>query len=219
MALWARGQVAARGGDLDSAREAANEILDRLEFAARYHPREHGESRARVAAVAAGDYAEGDRQLTRCDEILTFYHAREPAADRFHGDQAEAVISLGNLERAEGLVARLEERAVRCPAPGFRLWRRDLAVCCTPLVGTWMLLLRNSSALSRQLGQWSCPARWGGPCSRWGGCTAAATSGGVRGIAWKKQCGCLIARGQRDGQLWRAKSFAEPAAARADAMS
>jgi hypothetical protein len=65
----------------------------------------------------------------------------------------------------------------------------------------------------------SCPARRGGPCSRWGGCTAAATSGGVRGIAWKKQRVCLIARGRQDGQSWRTKSCAEPAAARAGAMS
>jgi DNA-binding CsgD family transcriptional regulator len=121
VALWAKGQVAARGGDLDTARAAANEILERLES----QPDITLENMARavlgVAAVTAGNYAEADRQLTRCDEILTYYHAREPAADRFHGDHAEAVISLGNLERAEGLVARLEERALALPRPWIQV--------------------------------------------------------------------------------------------------
>lgn len=121
VALWARGQVAARGGDLDTARAAATEILARLES----QPDITLENMARavlgLAAVSAGDYAEADRQLMRCDEILTFYHAREPAADRFHGDHVEAVISLGNLERAEGLVARLEERAVALPRPWIQV--------------------------------------------------------------------------------------------------
>ncbi len=172
-----------------------------------------------MAAVAAGDYAEGDRQLTRCDEILTFYHAREPAADRFHGDHAEAVISSGNLERAEGLVARLEERARALPRPWIQVVaarsrgllhaaRGDLDAAAAEFERA---LEANESVVM--------PSERGGLCSRWGGCTAAATSGGVRGIAWKKQCGSLIARVQRDGQLWRAKSFAEPAAARADVMS
>jgi DNA-binding CsgD family transcriptional regulator len=121
VALWARGQVAARGGDLTTARAAAFELLERLES----QPDITLENMARavlgLAAISAGDHAEADRQLTRCDEIVAFYHAREPAADRFHGDHAEAVISLGDFERAERLVARLEQRAAALPRPWIQV--------------------------------------------------------------------------------------------------
>ncbi len=121
VALWATGQVAARGGDLATARAAAREVLERLEA----QPDITLENMARavlgLAAISAGDHAEADRQLTRCDEIVALYHAREPAADRFHGDHAEAVISLGDFERAEGLVARLEQRAAALPRPWIQV--------------------------------------------------------------------------------------------------
>ncbi|HEY6398475.1 MAG TPA: AAA family ATPase [Solirubrobacteraceae bacterium] len=117
VALWAKGQVAARGGDLDAARLAAQEVLAQLEI----HPDITLENMARavlgLAALSSGDFAEVDRQLTRSDAILELYHAREPAPDRFHADHAEAVISLGDLERAERLVQRLEERAAALPRP------------------------------------------------------------------------------------------------------
>jgi DNA-binding CsgD family transcriptional regulator/predicted negative regulator of RcsB-dependent stress response len=117
VALWAKGQVAVRSGDLVSARAAAVELLEGLAS----QPDVTMENMARavlgLAALSAGDFAEADRQLTRSDEIVEAYHAREPAADRFHADHAEAVISLGELERAEGLVARLEHRAATLPRP------------------------------------------------------------------------------------------------------
>ena len=121
VALWARGQVAARTGDLTTARAAAFELLERLEA----QPDITLENMARavlgLAALSASDHREADRQLTRCDEIVAFYHAREPAADRFHGDHAEAVISLGDFERAERLVARLEQRAAALPRPWIQV--------------------------------------------------------------------------------------------------
>ena len=121
VALWANGQVAARGGDLAGARTAARDVLGRLDV----QPDITLENMARavlgLAAVSAGDYAEADRELSRCDDIVTFYHAREPAADRFHGDHAEAVISIGDLERAEQLVVRLEQRAAALPRPWIQV--------------------------------------------------------------------------------------------------
>jgi DNA-binding CsgD family transcriptional regulator len=44
-------------------------------------------------------------------------HNREPASNRFHADHAEAVIGLGDLDRAEGLVRRMEARAQALPRP------------------------------------------------------------------------------------------------------
>jgi len=130
VALWATGQVAARAGELDAARAAAGEMLERM----RSNPDITLENMARavlgLAALSAGDHAEADRQLTRCEAIVEGYHAREPVADRFPADHAEAVISIGDLDRADVLVSRLEERARRLPRP----WINAVAARCRGLL-------------------------------------------------------------------------------------
>ena len=130
VALWARGQVAARGGHLQAARGAATDLLKRLES----NPDITMENMARavlgLTALSAGDFAEADRQLSRCADIVAGYHAREPAADRFPADHAEAVISLGDLTRADVLVKRLEERAASLPRP----WITAVALRCRGLL-------------------------------------------------------------------------------------
>ena len=117
IALWAHGQVRIHLGDLDEARAAADTILGRLVD----HPDAIVERMAReligVAAVAAADYEVADRELSRADAIDESLHVREPAAERFHADHAEAVIALGELDRAEDLVVRLEQRAEKLPRP------------------------------------------------------------------------------------------------------
>ncbi len=70
-----------------------------------------------LVELSAGDLAEADRQLVRADEIEEWAHNREPATNRFHGDHAEAVIGLGDLDRAEALVRRMEQRAEALPRP------------------------------------------------------------------------------------------------------
>lgn len=57
-------------------------------------------------------------------------HHREPANDRFHGDHAEALIGLGDLDRAESLVRRLEERATALPRP----WINTVSARCRGLL-------------------------------------------------------------------------------------
>lgn len=130
VALWAVGQVTARAGELIAARSAATELLHRLDP----HPDITMENMARavlgLASLSAGDYADADRQLTRCAAIVEGYHAREPAADRFPADHAEAVICVGDLERAEILVTRLEERAAALPRP----WITAVSARCRGLL-------------------------------------------------------------------------------------
>jgi DNA-binding CsgD family transcriptional regulator len=117
LALHARGCVAAHRGDLEAARRAGEEVLGRLEV----EPDLTFESIARgmlgSVALAAGDAAEADRQLSRVQEILDALHTREPAADRIQADHAEAAIRLGQLERAEEMIEAMEERARRLPRP------------------------------------------------------------------------------------------------------
>ncbi len=117
VALCAEAHVRAYAGELDEARACASDVLDRLGD----HPDAVLEGMARealgLAALQAGDLAEADRQFTRGDEINDLVHNREPANQRFQADHAEAVIGLGDLDRAERLVARLEDRAAALPRP------------------------------------------------------------------------------------------------------
>jgi DNA-binding CsgD family transcriptional regulator len=117
MALWARARVCLGSGALPEAREAAGEVMRQLDA----QPDVTLESMVRAvlgeAALAAGDLAEADRQLSRADQIEELLHEREPASTRFQADHAEAVIRLGDLARAEALVQRMEARARALPRP------------------------------------------------------------------------------------------------------
>lgn len=117
VALCAQAHIRAYAGELDQARTGASDVLDRLAD----RPDAVLEAMARealgLAALQAGDLAEVDRQLTRADEINNLVHNREPANQRFQADHAEAVIGLGDLDRGERLVARLEARAAALPRP------------------------------------------------------------------------------------------------------
>jgi DNA-binding CsgD family transcriptional regulator len=66
-------------------------------------------------ALAEGSPAEADAWFSRADEAIAPWP--EPAPYRYHGDHAEAVIALGDHDRAEALVRRMEERAARIPRP------------------------------------------------------------------------------------------------------
>jgi DNA-binding NarL/FixJ family response regulator len=117
VALWASSRVDGLCGDPAAARAAAEDVLRRLDL----HPDMTLERMARdalgVAAFAGSDLEEADRQLSQANSIDEALHVREPAAERFHADHAEAVIQLGDLDRAERLVSRLEERAGLIPRP------------------------------------------------------------------------------------------------------
>jgi DNA-binding CsgD family transcriptional regulator len=116
VALVAKGQVYARAGELDEAEAAADDVFRRLEV----NPdRTIGALAAMVLGLVAfsrGEYAEADRQFARIDALDAEDHTREPPS-RYHADHVEAVISLGDLDRAEKLVSRLEERALALPRP------------------------------------------------------------------------------------------------------
>jgi DNA-binding CsgD family transcriptional regulator len=117
MTRSAQAHICAYGGNLEQARRIAREVLGHLGD----HPDLVLEGQAREAlgltGLTAGDLAECDRQLSRADQINDLVHNREPANQRFQADHAEAVIGLGDSERGERLVARLEERAAALPRP------------------------------------------------------------------------------------------------------
>lgn len=117
VALTVQAQVSARAGELGAARTTADEVLHRLKT----HPDPAIETMVRavlgLAALSAGEDAEAVRQLERVDAFLASVHSREPAADRVHADYAEALINVGDLDRAEEVVARMEARARTLPRP------------------------------------------------------------------------------------------------------
>jgi DNA-binding CsgD family transcriptional regulator len=116
VALCAQGQVWARAGELEKANAAADDVNRRLKV----HPDEAVRAIAAMVlglvAFARGEYAEADRQFALNDAFDATHHLREPP-NRYHADRAEAVISLGDLDRAETLISRLEERAKELPRP------------------------------------------------------------------------------------------------------
>jgi DNA-binding CsgD family transcriptional regulator len=81
-------------------------------------------------ALSLGDAREADLHFTRADELLGATGMREPADHRFHADHIEAVLALGELERAEALLGRLEERARTLPRP----WTLAVASRCRGLL-------------------------------------------------------------------------------------
>jgi DNA-binding CsgD family transcriptional regulator len=116
VALVAKGQVCVFAGELGEARAAAEEVLRRVEA----NPDATLAALAAVvlglAAFSRGDFAEADRSFLRIQALNESTHTREPP-NRFHPEQAEVVIALGDLERAEILVARMEARAAALPRP------------------------------------------------------------------------------------------------------
>ncbi len=130
MALCVKAHVCVYAGELEQARTLIGEMMRRLGD----NPDIILEGMARMvlgaAALAAGDLAEADRQLSRSDEIEELMHHREPATNRFQADHAEAVIGLGDLGRAGLLVQRLEARAEALPRP----WTSAVAARCRGLL-------------------------------------------------------------------------------------
>jgi DNA-binding NarL/FixJ family response regulator len=130
ISAWAQSWVAAQAGDAEAARAGAEEILVRLEASPDAIVERMVRDALGITAFAVGDYREADRQLSRADEIDAAIHVREPATERFQGDHAEAVIALDDLDRAEVLVARLEERARLIPRP----WICTVSARCRALL-------------------------------------------------------------------------------------
>ncbi|HSS93805.1 MAG TPA: AAA family ATPase [Candidatus Dormibacteraeota bacterium] len=117
VALHSLAHAWVRSGDIDRARAIAESVLGRLEI----HPDQAIEAMVRqvlgLAALSAQDYLGAVRHFARADEVINSYHAREPAPDRFHADYVESLISLGELDRAEDVVGRMEARARALPRP------------------------------------------------------------------------------------------------------
>ncbi len=70
-----------------------------------------------LIALTEDDPERADDLLSQADAMLESVGMREPASHRFHADHIEALIRLGELDRAERLLERFEARARSVPRP------------------------------------------------------------------------------------------------------
>lgn len=117
MALGPAGLIDALRGRHDRARARADRILELIAGVDEPLIEAHARAIRGFVALTEGDPAAADRELTRADEGLLGMGIVEPAPYRFHADHVEAVVALGDLERAEELACRLEARRSVVPKP------------------------------------------------------------------------------------------------------
>ncbi len=117
MTLYNRALLAAHTGSVTEANEAALEGLELAEeggdlWIATLHLSVLG-----FLELSRGNLAEADRRLTQAASGVAEIGLAEPARFRFHGDQIEAALGLGDVERADALCDVLQRRALRAPRP------------------------------------------------------------------------------------------------------
>lgn len=115
-ALYARGLVDAHLGRVDAARACAQRILG-LQLFTNADGGIRGHMVLGFLALSLDDMAEAEMQLSATAQMLERRGEWEPARFRVHPDLAEAVIALGDLERAADLIDRLDARGRVFPRP------------------------------------------------------------------------------------------------------
>jgi DNA-binding CsgD family transcriptional regulator len=122
--VW-RAYVDAYAGRVESVREAAVKADPTEPMGTALWSRCLG-----LAELAAGDTVSADRHLAETLEVFERVAFREPAIWRVDGDAIEAAVAVGDVERAQGLLARFEDRAARSRIP----WSLAVSARCRGLV-------------------------------------------------------------------------------------
>jgi DNA-binding CsgD family transcriptional regulator len=122
--LW-RAYVDAYAGRVEAVREAAARADSGEPMVAALWSRCLG-----LAELAAGKTVSADRHLTEALEMFERVAFREPAIWRVDGDAIEAALAVGEVDRAQDLLDRFEERAARSRIP----WSLAVSARCRGLV-------------------------------------------------------------------------------------
>lgn len=130
IAVYAKAYLDVHLGELDRAREAAASILARKGDLGPPLRELRGQMLLGFAALSSGDAEEAVIQFERADTALEAAGYREPVRYRFHADQIEAVIAVGDLDTASALLSRFEARATVFPRP----WILATAARCRGLL-------------------------------------------------------------------------------------
>ena len=121
--VW-RAYVDACAGRVESVREAAAKASTGDPIGKALWSRCLG-----LAELATGETVSADRHLTEALEVFERVAFREPAIWRVDGDAIEAALAVGDVDRAEVLLARFEERAARSRIP----WSLAVSARCRGL--------------------------------------------------------------------------------------
>jgi DNA-binding NarL/FixJ family response regulator len=142
--LW-RAYVDAYAGRVESVRQAAAQADPAEAMGTALWSRCLG-----LAALAAGDNTSADGHLAAALEVFESVAFREPAIWRVDGDAIEAALAVGDVERAEGLLSRFEQRAARSHIP----WSLAVSARCRGLLlGAHGELEAAGEALERALAE------------------------------------------------------------------
>jgi DNA-binding NarL/FixJ family response regulator len=121
--VW-RAYVDAYAGRVESVREAAAKASTGDPIGKALWSRCLG-----LAELATGQTVSADRHLTEALEVFERVAFGEPAIWRVDGDAIEAALAVGDVDRAEVLLARFEERAARSRIP----WSLAVSARCRGL--------------------------------------------------------------------------------------
>jgi len=124
VAPW-RAYVAAHAGRLEAVRATVGDSRPQEPIVAAIWSRCLG-----LAELAEGDAGAADRHLSDALAELARVDFREPAIWRVDGDAIEAAVAVGDLDRAERLLTRFEERAARSRIP----WSLAVSARCRGLL-------------------------------------------------------------------------------------
>jgi DNA-binding CsgD family transcriptional regulator len=127
-ALFASGLVDAHLGRVDEARAAGERIVELFPTGEPQRPLGHWV--LGFLALSLEDPAGAEKELTQAAAAVAALGLREPARFRFDGDLVEAVIALGDLDRAASLIDDLERRGRILPRP----WTLATAARCRGLL-------------------------------------------------------------------------------------
>jgi DNA-binding CsgD family transcriptional regulator len=128
--LFARGLVDAYAGRLEAARRAGEEALALAAQLGVIPVVQLATSLLGLVALSADDFAETDRWLWPLVEMLASVGIGEPSVLRFVPDEIEALVELGELERAKTVLAPFERRAEELG----RAWAMSSAARCRGLI-------------------------------------------------------------------------------------
>ena len=115
--LYAKAHVAALMGRLDEARRDATEGVSLAAAQGNLWSEVENRSVLGFIALSVGDVAEVVRVLDPAERVLAGSGIAEPGAFPFIPDLAEALVTLGQLDRAKQIVDRLQEQGTALDRP------------------------------------------------------------------------------------------------------
>lgn len=110
MLLYAKALVDAYRGRLDSARVYAEEGLARAEDTGAYFRKIQNLNVLGFIELCSGDPEAALRLFDQIEQLSLEAGIGEPGVVRYHGDFVEALVESGQLDRAEAVIAFLDER-------------------------------------------------------------------------------------------------------------